>query len=252
MDSISRFSGRQEDYAAARPSYPQAFLDELLRQYNDPGACTVADVGAGTGKLSAQLLECGFRVYGVEPNPDMRATAESLLGSNPRFFSIAGCHKDVGLPPRCVDFITVAQAFHWFDPAAFRQECLRILKEPGYVFLIWNSRDLGAPQNAAVYRLFQRFCPQFRGFSGGFQEDDGNIRSFYVHQYDKLVFPHRLTFTQEAFLRRTYSSSYSLQPGDREFPAYRAALLQVFEAFAKDGLMEVPNETVVYAGLLRE
>ena len=38
--------------------------------------------------------------------------------------------------------MSAAQAFHWFDPAAFRQECQRILKPRGKVLLVWNQRDV--------------------------------------------------------------------------------------------------------------
>ena len=44
-----------------------------------------------------------------------------------------------------MDLVTVAQAFHWFDRAAFRQECQRLLKPGGQVALIWNDRLTNTP-----------------------------------------------------------------------------------------------------------
>ena len=111
MDHTDRFTGRQEDYQAGRPSYAQGLLDWLETLYTPPGDFAAADVGSGTGKLSAQLLAAGFRVCGVEPNRDMRSAAESLLGADPRFTSRNGTDRDTGLPDRSVDFVTAAQAF---------------------------------------------------------------------------------------------------------------------------------------------
>ena len=71
-DTVSRFSGRQGDYLAGRPPYPAELLEWLGALYAPPGRSAAADVGSGTGKLTAQLLRAGFRVYGVEPNGDMR------------------------------------------------------------------------------------------------------------------------------------------------------------------------------------
>ena len=77
-NTFDRFNGRHQDYQAARPSYAQEFLDWLGELYAPPERYTAADIGSGTGKLSAQLLAAGFRVCGVEPNPDMRGAAEAL------------------------------------------------------------------------------------------------------------------------------------------------------------------------------
>ena len=102
-NTFDRFNGRHQDYQAARPSYAQEFLDWLGELYAPPERYTAADIGSGTGKLSAQLLAAGFRVCGVEPNPDMRGAAEALLGGDPRFSSSNGTDHDTGLPDRSVD-----------------------------------------------------------------------------------------------------------------------------------------------------
>lgn len=247
MNDTERFTGRHLDYAAARPSYPRAAIDYLCGAYAPPRAHTAADVGSGTGKLSAQLLEAGFTVYGVEPNADMRRTAEELLGGSGRFRSVDGSDRATGLAEGSVDFVTAAQAFHWFDPLAFRAECLRILRPGGRVFLIWNVRA-EAPLNQALAGVFQRYCPDFKGFSGGIREDDERIRTFFRGGYEKLRFPSPLAFDRERFLRRCFSSSYSLPEGRPDYPAYCQALEALFDAFSRDGLLTQPNETLVYAG----
>ena len=121
-DTVSRFSGRQGDYLAGRPSYPAELLEWLGALYAPPGRPAAADVGSGTGKLTAQLLRAGFRVYGVEPNGDMRRAAEALLAGDPRFTSVGGTDRDTGLADGSVDLVTAAQAFHWFDGPAFARE----------------------------------------------------------------------------------------------------------------------------------
>ena len=131
-NTVDRFNGRHQDYQAARPSYAQELLDWLGELYAPPERYTAADIGSGTGKLSAQLLAAGFRVCGVEPNPDMRGAAEALLGGDPRFSSVNGADRDTGLPDQSVDLVTAAQAFHWFDGPAFARECRRILRPGGW------------------------------------------------------------------------------------------------------------------------
>ena len=52
-----------------------------------------------------------------------------------------GSAEATGLSEHSVDFVTAAQAFHWFDKEAFKVECQRILKPRGNFMIIWNTRD---------------------------------------------------------------------------------------------------------------
>jgi len=49
MSFTGRFADRASDYAAARPSYPDAVLDVLFDGPGDPRDVLVADLGAGRG-----------------------------------------------------------------------------------------------------------------------------------------------------------------------------------------------------------
>lgn len=251
QDATERFSGKQTDYAAARPSYAQGLLDRLEALYPPPGPWEAADVGSGTGKLSAQLLQTGFTVYAVEPNRDMRLQAERELGSHSAFHSLDGCDRETGLKDRSVDFVTVAQAFHWFDPDAFGRECRRILRENGRVFLIWNVRNPQASVTREMAAVFQEYCPDFYGFSRGLEQDDPRIRAFFGGKYETWSFSHPLQYTEETFLRRAFSSSYSLPGEHPAFTQYRQALCRVFRRFAVENQVTVDNETVVYTARVR-
>ena len=250
-DNRERFTGKQADYAAARPDYARGFLDRLRSLYPPPDRFTAADIGSGTGKLSAQLLEAGFTVYAVEPNGDMRREAEQRLGSRPGFRSVEGCDRATGLEDQSVDFVTAAQAFHWFDPEAFGRECRRILRREGRAFLVWNVRNPEAPVTRELAAVFQEYCPDFYGFSRGLERDDPRIRSFFGGEYESWSFPHPLRYTQETFLRRAFSSSYSLTGEHPAFAPYRQALEEVFHRFAVENQVTVDNETVVYTARVR-
>lgn len=90
MDYTHKFDGRAADYAAARPSYAEGLFDCLFERYGLAAGIPVADVGAGTGLFTEQLLKRGCIVYAVEPNEDMRHEAESHLSMYGGFISVAG------------------------------------------------------------------------------------------------------------------------------------------------------------------
>lgn len=246
-NAASRFTGKSQAYASARPGYPPE-LAEKLRERGAAGA-EAADIGAGTGLFTRLLLGLGCTVCAVEPNDEMRAQAQRKLGAIPGFSCRKGTAEDTGLPDGSVSLVTAAQSFHWFSAAAFRRECLRILRPGGAALLVWNARVEEAPVMRSLSSVFRRFCPQFAGFMGGdFTRTEADIRLFFGGEPERWVFPHPLHYTEDAFLRRCYSSSYSLREGEEGFDRYTDSLRAVFAAHAKDGVLLLPNETTAYWG----
>ena len=122
-----RFTGKADVYKKFRPSYPKELIDYLYSQVGFSQDSVIADIGSGTGIFSRLLLECGSQVYCVEPNDDMRQTAEKDLAGFRNFISVNAAAENTGLQEKSVHFVTAAQAFHWFDRQAYKLECQRIL-----------------------------------------------------------------------------------------------------------------------------
>ncbi|MEO4053951.1 class I SAM-dependent methyltransferase [Solibacillus sp. CAU 1738] len=248
MKPTNKFTGKAQHYEAGRPSYAQALLDSVYTNYGLTSQSVIADIGSGTGKLTKQLLQRGSRVIAVEPNDDMRNTAQQELQQYTTLQIVKGSDAATTLPNESVDAITVAQAFHWFDPTAFQKECARILKPKGRVFLIWNMRDEKAAINKETYAIFKKYCPDFYGFSGGIQQEDASIATFFNNNFVVEKYPNPLYFTKETFLQRCLSGSYSLKKGDPQFEAYINELTGLFEKFAINDVVEVSNDSVAYIG----
>src|SRR5580700_1693997 len=89
-DAKQRFSNRVADYVRYRPGYPAATLDILRSECGLRPGHVVADIGSGTGFLSEIFLKNGNRVFGVEPNTEMRLAGEEYLAAYDGFSSIEG------------------------------------------------------------------------------------------------------------------------------------------------------------------
>src|ERR1700720_4267211 len=111
----ARFSDRVENYARYRPGYPLAILDMLARECGLQPSHVIADIASGTGIFPRLLLENGNFVFAVEPNPEMREMGNRLLEGYERLVSVAGTAEETTLRSASVDFVTAAQAAHWFD-----------------------------------------------------------------------------------------------------------------------------------------
>lgn len=252
MDARKKFNGIANEYTRSRPGYAVDFIECLYEKFGFSKSSVIADIGSGTGKFAKQLLDKGSNVICVEPNTDMRLVAEKELCEYPNFKSIAGSAENTTLPDNSVDFITTAQAFHWFDTKSFKTECSRIIKPDGKAFLIWNTRNNEALINQELHRVFSKYCPDFKGFSGGTKPHDDRIKDFFNNNYEYMTFDNPLYFDREKFINRSLSGSYSLKKGDSNFDFYIEEIEKIFDKFETDGIVKIKNQTVAYIGILKK
>ena len=143
------FGAVAADYAAARPSYPAEAVDWLT----GPAPHDVLDLGAGTGKLTELLVAAGHRVTAVDPSAGM---LDQLRDRLPDVVTAEGPAEHVPLPDAGFDVVTVAQAWHWFDPALAPAECGRLLRAGGRLGLVWNERDESVDWVGAIWEPLNR------------------------------------------------------------------------------------------------
>ncbi|GAA1839542.1 class I SAM-dependent methyltransferase [Pseudonocardia ailaonensis] len=132
------FGAVADDYAAHRPGYPEEAVAWALAPA--PGRPRVLDLAAGTGKLTASLLDRADvgEVVAVEPDPGMLARLRADL---PGVDAREGTAEQIPLPDASVDAVLVGQAIHWFDEERAYPEIARVLR-PGGVFAgFWNADD---------------------------------------------------------------------------------------------------------------
>ncbi|HET6834490.1 MAG TPA: class I SAM-dependent methyltransferase [Acidimicrobiales bacterium] len=133
----AHFGDVADRYETARPLYPQAALSELVARCGLRSGTPLADLGAGTGKLTRQVAALGADVVAVEPAAGMRRRLEAEV---PGVRVLDGTAEDIPLPDASVEIVTVGQAFHWFDTHRALDEIARVLRIAGWLALLWNER----------------------------------------------------------------------------------------------------------------
>lgn len=133
-DPALSFGAAHAAYERGRPEYPAAALEWLLPAR--PGL--VADVGAGTGKLSRGILAAGHRVVAVDPDPAMLG---ALRQATPGVATLIGTGEELPLEDASIDTVVYGQSWHWVDPQLGSAEAARVLRPGGRLGLIWNTRD---------------------------------------------------------------------------------------------------------------
>lgn len=249
-DSTLRFSNRVENYVRYRPHYPAEVLEHLRTDCGLTPASIIADIGSGTGFLAEQFLANGNRVFGIEPNREMREAGERLLQNYQDFTSLGATAEETTLLSASVDLITAGQAFHWFDRERCREEFKRILRQGGWVVLIWNDRRTDSTPFLIEYEhLLQTFGTDYAAVDHK-RIDAQVLRDFFGEPPIRKALPNYQHFDLPSLMGRLLSSSYvpdSTEPGHVQM---LDALTQLFELHKKDGRVTLEYDTLVYYGRL--
>ena len=247
-DPKKRFTGKGENYVRYRPSYPAGVIQLLTETYGLTPASVVADVGSGTGILSALFAANGSRVYGIEPNEEMRGYAEQTLASEQNFTSVAAPAEATTLPDSSVDFITAAQAFHWFDIPKAKAEFRRLLRQNGHVVLLWNSVPADDSVHYAALESFNRKYQIARSWTRG--NKDREITRFFDGAVKKYQMANPQPMDWEGYRGRFLSSSWAPRPGAADYEPALADLRQLFDQLQVSGTLVEPLVTEMYVGQL--
>lgn len=135
------FDNVPEIYDRARPSYPAALFDSLLDYAGAPssGALRALEIGPGTGKATASLLERGIEVTAVEIGAQLAAFLRKKLPDE-RLTVINAAYEDVTLEPMSYDLVVSATAFHWVDPAVRLRKSHGALRARGVIAIVGTNQ----------------------------------------------------------------------------------------------------------------
>ena len=129
------FGNTAREYELGRPQWPVELIDRVVGELGLGADATVLDLGAGTGKLTRDLVPRARLVYAVEPDDAMRAVLEEVV---PDAEALAGRAEAIPLPNNSVDAVFTAEAFHWYASDETVSEIVRVLRPRGGLAIFWN------------------------------------------------------------------------------------------------------------------
>ena len=238
-DDVSRLSRAfgpvAEAYDRGRPDFPREAAAWLVGRE----AATVLELGAGTGKLTRQLVALGHDVHATDPDAAMLAVLQRHLPDVPT--SVSGA-EEIPLPDRSVDVVVAGQAFHWFDHERALPEIARVLRPGGYLALAWNLRDERIPWVRKLGRALGSAVPD----SGA---DENTDSTDAVVQSDLFGFVEDRTFSfwqgvdRDTILDMAASRSYVATLDEESRQATLDAVRALYDDYGRgmDG-MQVPYD----------
>jgi SAM-dependent methyltransferase len=149
-----------------------------------------------------------------------------------------------------VDFVTAAQAAHWFDREPARREFVRILKPAGWLVLLWNERRI---DSTPFLREYEQLLLHY---GTDYKEVRHEYTTLVIHEFfdpapfEKRVFPMRQELDYAGLEGRLLSSSYVPGPDHPNHAAMLREFRRIFDEHAVQGSIAVEYETRLYFGQL--
>lgn len=254
----SSFGTVAASYDEHRPDYPEAAIRWALSPVTAGGpgegdrgelaGLPVLDLGAGTGKLTAQLVSMGAAVTTVEPDEAMLAALRRRL---PAVRTLPGRAESIPLPDGCVRAVLCGQSLHWFDLERAIPEIARVLAPGGVLAGLWNNDDDRVPWVAGLHAAAESAAsPALTARRSGTAKLRIADTPFFTAQ-ETAEFPagHRRTAESLVATIATHSKFLIMAPPERERILGRIREYLRSRPETSEGEFTLPMVTVVLRAL---
>lgn len=231
------FGGVADAYERGRPGYPR----EAASWLTGGAPLSVLELGAGSGKLTEQLVALGHDVHATDPDPAM---LDKLAAKLPETRISQASAEQIPAADASYDVVIAAQAYHWFDHDAALPEIARVLKRGGRFSLVWNTRDERIPWVRRFGRLL-----------GSHEQNTGPGVELETSPYFGVIehkrFKHWQVVDRMSIQDLVLSRSYVATLDQPEREAKLREVLAFYDDFGRgmDG-MQLPYVTECYTAVL--
>ncbi len=169
-----------EQYERARPSYPEALIDDVVEL---AGGGRIVEIGAGTGKATRLLAPQVAELVAIEPDPAMAAVLARTGAGWPQLRIETTTFEEWEAPDGAYDVVTSAQAWHWVDPAVAIPKVVTLLRPGGCLAPFWNRPLYDQEQlRAELDAAYAQFAPEMDdSVSSGTKKDLADRVGVDVH-----------------------------------------------------------------------
>lgn len=248
------------------PSYSMQGIEFIYSNVFQNKHQIIADIGSGTGKLTAQLIP-NNEIYAVEPDTKMSAVAEAKFKGYSNFHSINGCAEFTTLKSNSIDYIVVGQALHRFDIAKFKEEAIRILRNSNNIIIFYNRIDYSLD----IFKdLLMALKSSYSSYKSRFEVEDESIGSIIETQKNcqsiDLIYPiqHVYAYFRNEFIINKidfYSLCLSLwifplsngddaqriiHSNDFDLPKFKCLIEKIFDKYSTNNYIVLPLLTEVH------
>jgi ubiquinone/menaquinone biosynthesis C-methylase UbiE len=154
------FNDQAELYNEVRPRYPKELFDTLEKVSQLSKDAHLLEIAPGTGQATKPLAEKGYSIVAVEIGDELANVARRELREFEKVQIITSSFEDVELPLKSFDLVYCATAFHWIKPEVKFAKPYALLKERGYIAIIYTHYISDKSHDAffkAAHAIFKKY-----------------------------------------------------------------------------------------------
>ena len=226
-------ANKSASYDLGRPDYPYEFFDYLYSEFGLKSDSVIADVGAGTGKITEKFLEKGNTVYAVEPDKEMMGILKVKLAQFINCIPIESVAENTGISSKSVDLIFCGNSYEWFNRSEVIPEFQRIIRD-------YKSQNIVIARLSPEKNIYQT---EFLEINNRFSKSvlgriPDNSSPFQNDVYVSKEFDYVIHQEFNKFLHGCLSASYAPGPEDNCFKEYCLSLKRLFDRYSENSKLE--------------
>ena len=178
------FNAAAADYEAARPSYPPELIEDLIRISAVPLNGSILEVGCGTGQATLPFAQRGFSMTCLDVGADLLTLAAQKCQPYTQVRFVCQSFEDWQPGEEKFDLLLSATAFHWISPAVGYPKAASMLKDSGFIALLWNYHPRPYTDFfIAVQEIYRQWVPEWSDPSQALSvEDDIHLTETEINQ----------------------------------------------------------------------
>lgn len=144
-----------------RADYSEKLIKKILKRFNCIKNYSVADIGAGTGKLTKVLCKYDLVVNAIEPNKKMTFYGKKNTMKFSNINWSYGTGENTTLKDNSIHSVFFGSSFNTVNYKKTFKEIKRILIKNGYFCCLWNHRFLENKHQKNIEKIIRDHIPNY-------------------------------------------------------------------------------------------
>ncbi len=154
-DMRRTFDSTASCYQQARPEYPDALLEELVRLAELQPGDHLLEIGCASGKATLPLAKRGYRITCIELGAELAAAARVNLRGFPTVEVLDGAFESYRpASSESYDLVFAATSWHWLDPELRYERAHELLRREGHL-AFWSATHVFPDDGDPFFREIQ-------------------------------------------------------------------------------------------------
>jgi SAM-dependent methyltransferase len=144
MEQRLAFDQVAATYAAARPDYPEALIDDVLADAGLQPGERILEIGCGSGQATKSFARRGCAIVAIDPGAALLREARESLAAFPAVELVEAGFEAWPAKEGAFRLVVAAQAWHWVSPELRFAKAAQVLS-PGGSLAVFGNVPVGLP-----------------------------------------------------------------------------------------------------------